>query len=93
MLSNDRSRRLLTTNRKDGAGWGSPYLVPKYPGPEPAVDIKNAKMYYGSCHCGAVTLALKSLPLDKDYPEQVVDCSCSICSIAGMSSHSLLPTC
>ena len=38
------------------------------------------KTYHGSCHCGAITLAVKSQPLDKEYPETVMDCACSICS-------------
>lgn len=42
--------------------------------------MENAKIYHGSCHCGAVTLALKSAPLDKDYPDTASECACSICS-------------
>lgn len=38
---------------------------------------------HGSCHCGAVTLALKSKPLETLDPtvdaERIVDCNCSIC--------------
>ncbi|KAK1753979.1 centromere protein V [Echria macrotheca] len=67
----------------DGASYGAQYEAPKYTGPGPTAEIENAKMYYGSCHCGAVRVALRSLPLDKDYPEQVVECNCSICSING----------
>jgi len=37
-------------------------------------------MYYGSCHCGAITLAVKSEPLNKEYPHNVTECACSICS-------------
>lgn len=38
---------------------------------------------HGSCHCGAVTIALKSKPLEtldisKDE-ERIIDCNCSIC--------------
>jgi len=50
-----------------------------YNGPEPSSSVENVKTYHGSCHCGAVTLALKSAPLDKDYPDAVMECACSIC--------------
>jgi hypothetical protein len=63
----------------DGAGWGNPYQAPKYTGPEPTAEIENGRIYHGSCHCGAVTLAVKSLPLDKDYPDTALECACSIC--------------
>ncbi|KAK0716179.1 glutathione-dependent formaldehyde-activating enzyme [Lasiosphaeris hirsuta] len=67
----------------DGAGWGGTYQPPKYTGPEPSADIEKAEIYNGSCHCGAVTLALKSAPLDKECPGSVSECSCSICSRNG----------
>ncbi|KAK0644032.1 glutathione-dependent formaldehyde-activating enzyme [Cercophora newfieldiana] len=63
----------------DGACWGSSYQAPKYTGPEPTANIENGKVYHGSCHCGAVTLAVKTAPLDKDYPDSVLECGCSIC--------------
>ncbi|KAK0642861.1 glutathione-dependent formaldehyde-activating enzyme [Cercophora newfieldiana] len=63
----------------NGAAGPPPYEPPTYSGPEPSAKVENAHMYHGSCHCGAVTLALKSPPLDKDYPGKVVDCNCSIC--------------
>ncbi|KAK0616514.1 Mss4-like protein [Immersiella caudata] len=63
----------------DGAGWGAPHQAPKYTGPEPTAEIEDGRIYYGSCHCGAVTLAVKTAPLDKDYPGDVLECACSIC--------------
>ncbi|KAK1828513.1 glutathione-dependent formaldehyde-activating enzyme [Podospora conica] len=63
----------------DGNALGSPYQPHKYTGPEPTATIDNATTYHGSCHCGAITLALKSAPLDKNYPGQIMDCICSIC--------------
>jgi len=70
---------LLTARSFNGEALGSPYEPPKYVGPEPTANIDNAKTYHGSCHCGAVTLALKSAPLDKNFPGRIVECLCSIC--------------
>ncbi|KAK0613179.1 glutathione-dependent formaldehyde-activating enzyme [Immersiella caudata] len=67
----------------DGAAMGAKYQPPTYSGPEPSASDDNAKMYYGSCHCGAVTLALKTTPLDKEYPGTVIECNCSICNRNG----------
>ncbi|KAL1841834.1 hypothetical protein VTJ49DRAFT_6511 [Mycothermus thermophilus] len=47
-------------------------------GPLPT-PIDGNKPYTASCHCGAVTLALTSKPLDSTYPEATVDCNCSVC--------------
>ncbi|KAK3347015.1 Mss4-like protein [Lasiosphaeria hispida] len=63
----------------NGEALGSPYEPPKHIGPEPTADVENAKIYHGGCHCGAVTLALKSAPLDKNFPSRIVECLCSIC--------------
>ncbi|KAI0388775.1 glutathione-dependent formaldehyde-activating enzyme [Xylariaceae sp. FL0594] len=70
----------------DGASLPPVYEAPKYKGPEPTptVDVgPDAKLYTGSCHCGAVTLALKSKPLDKDYGKRVTECNCSSCGRYG----------
>jgi hypothetical protein len=46
----------------------------------PPAEIKNSKLYTGSCHCGAVTLALKTKgPLSKEG-EVIGECDCSICA-------------
>ncbi|KAK3316000.1 glutathione-dependent formaldehyde-activating enzyme [Apodospora peruviana] len=63
----------------NGKAVEQPYQSPKYTGKEPISKAENAKTYHGSCHCGAVTLALKSAPLDKDYPDKVLVCNCSVC--------------
>ncbi|KAK5654648.1 hypothetical protein OQA88_6969 [Cercophora sp. LCS_1] len=63
----------------NGKAFGKPYEAPEYEGPDPKTEIEGGKMYHGSCHCGAVTLALKSLPLDKKYPSKIIDCNCSHC--------------
>ncbi|KAI5921498.1 glutathione-dependent formaldehyde-activating enzyme [Camillea tinctor] len=72
----------ITTN--DGASVPPLYTPPVFRGPEPPAKIEGANIYTGSCHCGAVTLALKSKPLDGNYQgstfeEMVVECDCSIC--------------
>jgi hypothetical protein len=62
----------------DGASINGPYDAPKYAGPEPEMDVDGGRLYTGSCHCGAVTLALKSKPLDEQ--DATCECNCSICS-------------
>jgi hypothetical protein len=47
--------------------------------PEPTANIDGGKLYDGSCHCGAVTLAFKTKPLDETFDGRVIDCDCSIC--------------
>ncbi|KAK4211276.1 hypothetical protein QBC37DRAFT_427304 [Rhypophila decipiens] len=75
----------------DGAKLDPQYKAPAFTGPEPALpegtDSSNAKVYHGSCHCGAITAAVK-LPApieDKDTKERIVECNCSICSRAGFT--------
>jgi hypothetical protein len=51
-----------------------------FKGPEPTAEIENAKIYTGSCHCGNVTMALKTKgPLNEGH-EYIQGCTCSICS-------------
>ena len=69
----------LPRNSFDGASLPPAYQPPEYTGPEPTAEIEGAKLYTGSCHCGAVRVALKSKPLDKTYDESILDCSCSHC--------------
>ncbi|KAI0380559.1 Mss4-like protein [Hypomontagnella monticulosa] len=59
------------------------WTPPKFTGTEPQVEIEGAKMYTGGCHCGAVTLALKSKPIDSTYDAPLVECDCSICCRQG----------
>ncbi|KAI1806150.1 glutathione-dependent formaldehyde-activating enzyme [Daldinia bambusicola] len=67
-------------NNKEFRG---PYKAPKFTGPEPKAAIEGAKIYTGSCHCGAVRLALKSKPLDKSSKETIMECNCSYCNRMG----------
>ncbi|KAF6804245.1 glutathione-dependent formaldehyde-activating gfa [Colletotrichum sojae] len=61
-----------------GASLHGGYVPPEHNGPlPPAID--GHKLYTGSCHCGAVTVALMSKPLDETFDELVAECNCSIC--------------
>ncbi|KAK5634554.1 hypothetical protein RRF57_010267 [Xylaria bambusicola] len=57
------------------------YEAPKFTGALPA-GFDDLQLYTGSCHCGAVTLAVKSQPLDKDA-KGLIECNCSICARYG----------
>ncbi|KAI0834379.1 Mss4-like protein [Hypoxylon sp. FL0890] len=52
----------------------------EFNGREPPAEIEGAKVYTGGCHCGAVTLALKSKPIDSTYDANIILCDCSICT-------------
>ncbi|KAI0387683.1 glutathione-dependent formaldehyde-activating enzyme [Hypomontagnella monticulosa] len=68
----------------DGKSFRNPYKIPKFTGPEPKAVIEGGKLYTGSCHCGAVRVALKSKPINDKAPELVADCNCSICNKLGV---------
>jgi len=61
------------------------YAPPGYTGPEPEADIACGKMYTGSCHCGAVTIALKTRGPLADEEEVIGECDCSICARVRLS--------
>ncbi|MCJ1476432.1 hypothetical protein MMC13_005098 [Lambiella insularis] len=62
----------------DGAALPSPYEVPTYTGPDIRTEKEKGelKLYTGGCHCGAVTLAVKSAPIEEIL---VNEDDCSIC--------------
>lgn len=64
----------------DNKNFRGPYKAPKFTGPEPKAVIEGGKVYTGSCHCGAVKVALKTKPLDKTSTETIMECNCSICN-------------
>ncbi|KAK3985102.1 Mss4-like protein [Cladorrhinum sp. PSN332] len=70
----------------DGAALGTKYEPTPYTGPDPEpTHFTDGRVYHGSCHCGAVTAALKvptSLE-DKSYKELLVACNCSLCRRIG----------
>ncbi|KAK3398566.1 Mss4-like protein [Sordaria brevicollis] len=74
----------LEVKEFDGKSIPPPYHPTPYDGPEPSAEIENGVVYHGSCHCGAVKLAVKTNgPLDKTYKERVMECNCSICQRGG----------
>ncbi|KAK4241956.1 hypothetical protein C8A03DRAFT_29851 [Achaetomium macrosporum] len=70
----------------DGKKFDPQYEPPAYSGPEPnPPGFEDGKTYYGSCHCGAVTAAVRvngSLE-DGTYKDLVLECNCSICQRGG----------
>ncbi|KAF3767774.1 hypothetical protein M406DRAFT_345618 [Cryphonectria parasitica EP155] len=74
----------LNVSTFDGKALPPPREPPVYSGPEPTATVENGKIYHGSCHCGAVKVALKLKPLEtydlSNDDEQIVDCNCSICT-------------
>ncbi|KAJ8121876.1 hypothetical protein ONZ43_g1784 [Nemania bipapillata] len=71
----------LATKTFNGAAIPPVYQATKFEGPEPK-DIEGGQLYTGSCHCGAVTVGLKSKPLDNSF-KGLVECNCSICAKYG----------
>jgi hypothetical protein len=82
--------RNLTFGRFDCATVGGKhdFVPPEHRGPLPAA-IDGHKLYIGSCHCGEVTLAFMSEPLDETFDDQMVDCDCSICVRVSRRSRTL----
>lgn len=70
----------LTVNKYNGAALEPSYEPFEFIGPEPEAHIQNHKLYTGSCHCGAVTLALKTKKLLSEEDEVIGECDCSICA-------------
>ncbi|GAP82470.1 putative glutathione-dependent formaldehyde-activating enzyme [Rosellinia necatrix] len=67
----------------DGSALLPSYEVPKYTGPQPTKAVEGGELYTGSCHCGAITVAVNSTkPFNKDL-EGVVECNCSSCGRYG----------
>ncbi|KAH8597217.1 Mss4-like protein, partial [Bisporella sp. PMI_857] len=75
----------LKVNQSDGAARDPQYQPHRFTGenPVPTIEIENPKLYTGSCHCGAHTLAFitnGALPGGKEY---IQECDCSICARNG----------
>ena len=73
----------LKVDTFDGKAIDPQHVPAKFAGKEPSADIENAKMYYGSCHCGDVTVAMKiegDLADNKPADRGIVECDCSICT-------------
>jgi hypothetical protein len=74
----------LSIVRHDGAGRSPAYQQPVYAGPPlPLTPHREArKVMTGSCHCGAVTLAVRSPPA---HALKVSACDCNTCSRVSLS--------
>lgn len=54
------------------------YEPPQFPSAIALGEINaNMTVYNGNCHCGAITYAVKTRPLEE---QEVVKCNCSLCS-------------
>ena len=54
------------------------YKVPPFPAHSDADSLQpDQKIYNGNCHCGAVTYAVKTKPLEE---QKVMSCNCSLCT-------------
>ena len=54
------------------------YQTPSFPAhPDAGTLPADQKIYNGNCHCGAVTYAVKTTPLEE---QKVMNCNCSLCS-------------
>ncbi|KAH6887496.1 glutathione-dependent formaldehyde-activating enzyme [Thelonectria olida] len=63
----------------DGAALGDKHEAPAYSGTQPEEQIDGGKVHTGSCHCGAVQVALSSKPIDSTFSDKIGECNCSIC--------------
>lgn len=77
--------------RLNGQQFPPPYEPKPYSGPEPEADIEDGVMHHGSCHCGAITIALKSKPFEKLSEtvdeDRIVECNCSFCTRVRLSPN------
>lgn len=74
---------LTESQRYDGRALGNAYETPKHHGAHPEVEVEGGRTYTGSCHCGAVTVAVASKPIDETFAGRVVECNCSFCERVG----------
>jgi len=66
----------MVTFSFDGAAMPPVYVRPAYTGPE-ITPGEGEKVYNGSCHCGAITLKVRTKPLAE---VEVKECDCTICT-------------
>jgi hypothetical protein len=72
----------LETLTFDGDSIGDAYKPHLFTGELPDISGEGLKVYTGGCHCGAVTLAVKTKPLSD---VKVNEDNCSICARVNMS--------
>lgn len=65
----------------DGDATGEVHPAPVHQGPLPATSTDH-QLYIGACHCGALTVAFMSKPLDETSDVAPAECNCSICRMA-----------
>jgi hypothetical protein len=70
----------LKTSPYNGEAMEPAYTPHPFKGTEPTAEIEGAKIYTGSCHCGNVTVALKTKGELSEGHEYIQECNCSICS-------------
>lgn len=69
----------LTNHSFDGKAL-EPFYEPRpFTGPDPTAEIEKSKIYTGGCHCGNVTMALKTKGPISGGHEDIQECNCSIC--------------
>lgn len=66
----------LKIGQFNGGDLGSKYQPPTLPTWDGEVK-EGFKIYQGNCHCGTVTYAVMTKPLDE---VEVLSCNCSLCS-------------
>lgn len=84
---------LTQENRFDGASKGEPHQAPAHKGELPAVQVEGGVTYTGSCHCGKLTVAVNTKPIDETYEMSVFVCNCSICERVSPPSLPSSPFC
>lgn len=78
---------MFTFDRVDHVGHSSSQQrsVLKTAETPPSLDSPN--VYTGGCHCGALTLRLRSTPLDRTYEGLVLECNCRVCEMVSFISQ------
>ncbi|KAL2130688.1 hypothetical protein VTI74DRAFT_6075 [Chaetomium olivicolor] len=77
---------ILEVKTFDGHPADPELIVPPFSGAEPnPPGYEDGKVYYGSCHCGAVTTAVKVIGSLEDgtYKGPIIECNCSFCRQGG----------
>ncbi|KAH8655979.1 Mss4-like protein [Tricladium varicosporioides] len=78
----------LKVNKFEGAKLDPPYVPHPFKGTEPEAKFENEKTYYGSCHCGATTMAFKTEGPLAEAKEKITQCNCSVCMRNATILHS-----
>lgn len=79
---------LSEPNESKTAASRRPYYVePVFDGLEFEAYEADQRIYHGGCHCGAVTLSLRSKPLSE---VEITECNCGFCWRVSFRPRSLL---